>query len=156
MSIRLIILRHGHYVPGSGQALTADSCQRCQVRAEQLASEFGAVDMLYSSEISRAKATAGLIAQGMKYPAEKIVITENLSELSSMQQVTYFIHLLVAEAAVQEYQNIVIVTHLPVIEKFMQFFTGEQVFVAPECGIVFEADSWDSLLESSPRISVVN
>ncbi len=154
MSIRLVIMRHGEYVPGVLQSLTADSRQRCLARGGQLAAEIGTADVVYSSEITRAKETACLVAQGMGYPLEKLVVTTNLSELSSMQQVTFFMHLLIAEAAEKGYQNVVIVTHLPVVEKIMQFFIGEQIFIAPESGIIIEADKWDDLICKRPLFSV--
>jgi len=156
MTVRLILISHGRYVAGDNRPITLSSAQECFELGQKLTSNYGVPDVIYSSEIARAKATALLIAQATVYPKDKVTVTSELSESSEETTVAGFIHFIAAEGENCCYQTIVAVTHLPVIEKITGYLTGKQSFTGMGGCLVLETGNWSGFADGNLHVLNVN
>jgi phosphohistidine phosphatase SixA len=92
-------------------------------RGQELTAAYGSFDAVYSSDIPRAKATANLRAVGGDYARDKIVYSPELTEDSSLGSVSLFLDILAAEASLNGFRHVHLVTHAPVIEKIFSLLS---------------------------------
>lgn len=143
----LTIGRHGYYNYGSRFPLLESSILDSLYRGKKLAQKYEKPDIVYSSKIARAAATANLRAIGAEYPRDSIVFENALHEDACKNQIVFFLEALCAEAQLYEYRHIHIVTHAPVIEKILAMLTNEMCFVSPGNCVVLEANNWDEMYQ---------
>lgn len=125
----LTVGRHGRYSYGARLPLSESSILEGVYRGQELTAAYGSFDAVYSSDIPRAKATANLRAVGGDYARDKIVYSPELTEDSSLGSVSLFLDILAAEASLNGFRHVHLVTHAPVIEKIFPFESGD-VFCA--------------------------
>ena len=98
----LTVGRHGRYSYGARLPLSESSILEGVYRGQELT--------VYSSDIPRAKATANLRAVGGDYARDKIVYSPELTEDSSLGSVSLFLDILAAEASLNGFRHVHLVT----------------------------------------------
>ncbi len=141
----LTVGRHGRYSYGARLPLSESSILEGVYRGQELTAAYGSFDAVYSSDIPRAKATANLRAVGGDYARDKIVYSPELTEDSSLGSVSLFLDILAAEASLNGFRHVHLVTHAPVIEKIFSLLSPAMCFVPPDGGFTGEIESWEDL-----------
>jgi phosphohistidine phosphatase len=107
------------------------------------------IDVIISSTAERAKATAGLVVDGLKWDSQRITFSDELYEASSR---TFFNFL----AALDDiHKHVMCISHNPVISYVAEYLTKEEIgdmapgsFVA----IKFNIDTWKEVGEGNGQL----
>ena len=107
------------------------------------------IDVIISSPAERAKATAGLVVDGLKWDSQRITFSDELYEASSR---TFFNFL----AALDDiHKHVMCISHNPVISYVAEYLTKEEIgdmapgsFVA----IKFNIDTWKEVGEGNGQL----
>jgi phosphohistidine phosphatase len=107
------------------------------------------IDIIISSPAERAKATAGLVVDGLKWDSQRITFSDELYEASSR---TFFNFL----AALDDiHKHVMCISHNPVISYVAEYLTKEEIgdmapgsFVA----IKFNIDTWKEVGEGNGQL----
>lgn len=105
-------------------------------------------DMIFSSHAERARSTAELIAEQIKFDAQKIEYTEDLYEASARTLFALIKNLN------DEWNNILIIGHNPSITYFSEYITHYEIGVVSPAGLVhirFEVGQWDLISEDNGK-----
>lgn len=109
-------------------------------------------DLIVSSHAVRALETAKIIASKLKYPAEKIVINENLyfSGPEAMENILFGLD--------DELQHIMLVGHNPDMTNFANVFLTQKIDYLPTSGVVcvqFKTLHWSEVFMARRDIPFV-
>jgi phosphohistidine phosphatase len=107
------------------------------------------IDVIISSTAERAKATAGLVVDGLKWDHKTITFSDELYEASTRT----FFHFLAALD--DSHKHVMCISHNPVITYVAEYLTKEEIgdmapgsFVA----IKFNIDSWNEVGEGNGEL----
>ena len=107
------------------------------------------IDVIISSTAERAKATAGLVVDGLKWDSQRITFSDELYEASSR---TFFNFLATLDDI---HKHVMCISHNPVISYVAEYLTKEEIgdmapgsFVA----IKFNIDTWKEVGEGNGQL----
>ncbi len=107
------------------------------------------IDVIISSPAERAKATAGLVVDGLKWDHKTITFNDELYEASSR---TFFNFLFTLDDA---YKHIMLIAHNPVVSYVAEYLTKEEIGdMAPGslATIKFAIPSWQDIGEGKGEL----
>lgn len=110
------------------------------------------IDLIMSSHAVRANETAKIIAHGLSYPDDKIMVSRSLyfGYPDSFFDVFYDLS--------DEVESLMMVGHNPGFTTFANYFLEKKIDNLPTSGVVcieFETDSWENILDSKRKVKFV-
>jgi phosphohistidine phosphatase len=105
-------------------------------------------DMIFSSHSERTRSTAELIAEQIKFDAQKIEFTEELYEASARTLFAFI------KNFNDEWNHVLIIGHNPSITYFAEYITHQSIGVVSPAGLVyiqFEVDQWNLIDEGNGK-----
>lgn len=106
-------------------------------------------DIILSSTAQRAMATTELLAEQLKFDANKIMYLEELYQAS----VRSLFNLLTEQK--ESHTQIVVVGHNPVLTYLAEYLTGEEIGSIVPCGVVkiqFDSHSWSTISKDLAKL----
>ncbi|MTI21024.1 histidine phosphatase family protein [Fulvivirga sp. RKSG066] len=106
-------------------------------------------DMIMSSPAMRAKQTASLVSEQIKYDTKKIHLNEEIYEASVRTL------LQVINRLKDEWTTVLIVAHNPSISYLAEYLTGSEIGDMTTCGVChleFETESWAEVSEGTGEL----
>ncbi len=103
-------------------------------------------DIIISSPAMRAKTTAALLAEQIKYDVKKIHLNEEIYEASARTL------LKVINNLKKPWQTVLLVGHNPSLSYVAEYITNEPIGNMSTCGLVeiqFEEDTWEVVSENN-------
>lgn len=107
------------------------------------------IDAIMCSTAERAKATANLIADTLKFDPEKIFFQEELYDASTRTFFQFISHLS------DDYQSIMCVAHNPTITYLAEYFTKAEIGDVSPAGLVmikFNQSSWKEVSQGNGEL----
>lgn len=107
-------------------------------------------DIILSSSAQRAMATAGLLAEQLRFDTNRIKYLEELYQAS----VRSLLHLVSEQKDAQK--QIIIVGHNPALTYLAEYLTGQEIGNIVTCGIVnikVDADSWAEISKDTAELA---
>ena len=108
-------------------------------------------DLIISSPANRAKHTAELIAEQLKYDTDSIILDEEVYEASVRSL------LAVINNLPNNCNEVIIVGHNPTFTYIAEYLTKKNLDNIPTCGVVhilFEIDSWNEVSEGNGHLQL--
>lgn len=106
-------------------------------------------DIIISSPAQRARQTASLIAEQLKYNTDKIHFNDEIYEASARTL------LQVVNRLKDEWTNVLLVGHNPSISYLAEYLTRAELGDMTTCGVVrieFDLDSWSEISEGTGEL----
>lgn len=103
-------------------------------------------DIIISSPAQRAKQTASLVAEQIKYNTDKIHFNDEIYEASTRTL------LQVVNRLKDEWNNVLLVGHNPSVSYLAEYLTRSELGDMTTCGVVrieFDVDSWSEISEGT-------
>ncbi len=111
--------------------------------------EFNQPEIIISSPAKRALTTAHVLAKGIGYPLNQIVIN------SAIYQFGPLAILKVIKNIAQDVGRAIVVGHNPDLSELMRYLSGEKLADLPTAGIVclkFDVDSWQKIAMGTGQV----
>ena len=129
--------------------LTPRGMREALLMGTYLFKEKTVIDVIISSSAERAKATAGLVVDGLKWESKEITFSDELYEASTRT----FFHFI---AALDDtHRHVMCISHNPVISYVAEYLTKEEIGdMAPGAlvTIKFNIDSWKEVGEGNGQL----
>jgi phosphohistidine phosphatase len=109
-------------------------------------------DLIVSSHALRARETARMIADGLSYPAEKIVINEAIYH----GDINDIINLI--STLTDDKEKVMIVGHNPTLTSLSNIFLSDPIDWLPTSGVVcieFNTDKWKNIMQAEKKTRFV-
>lgn len=144
----IYIIRHGKSswdnpeLPDEKRPITERGKKRTKKVAEFLVSQHINVDGIFSSHAVRAFETAKIIASGLNFPLNKIIINPHIYHANSDSLTDQIF------ALPETFHSIVIVGHNPTLTDFVNQFLVEPIENLPTSGVVsisFDTETWEDI-----------
>ena len=106
-------------------------------------------DIIITSPAVRAKTTASLVAEQIRYDTNKIHVNEEVYEASPRTL------LQVVNQLKNEWNTVLIVGHNPSITYVSEYLTNDEIGNITTCGVVkiaFDMDSWEQVSEGTGKL----
>jgi len=132
--------------------LNETGIRKTKIIVEYLKRNKIAPELLKSSSAKRALSTAKIIAEALDYPAEKIIVEENLYHASSDK---VFDELFILPDSIN---SVMIFGHNPTFTYFVNEFLNPQMDNLPTSGVVsisFETDEWEKIAMVDYKVNFV-
>jgi len=151
----LYLLRHGdsgEKQPGQQDKerdLTSRGVRETLLVGSYLYKENTMFDAVLCSTAKRAKETASLMADAMKFDNEKITEQEDLYEASTRT----FFHFI--SQIKDQYQTVLCIAHNPAISYLAESFTKAEIGDMPPCGLAiikFNIPSWKEVIQGNGEL----
>lgn len=129
--MKLYLMQHALAYPGAEnpeRPITPEGVEQTKATAEGIKKQGLQFDLIISSTKRRAQQTAALVAEGLRYPYSDILSTEALLPDADIRAIKKVI-------AAEKAQQILIVGHLPHLEKFAQDLLQGGQLVFSNCGL---------------------
>ena len=154
----LYIIRHGKSAwnePGlndSERPLLQKGISRTRQVAEHLVQAQAKPDLILSSHAVRAFETAKIIAHGVEYPEEKIIMSNKIyySDAEGIFELFYDLS--------EDIHSLMLVGHNPTLTDMANEFLTQKIDNLPTSGAVcveFNTDSWESFFLSPSKVKFV-
>ena len=110
------------------------------------------IDLIMSSHAVRANETAKIIAHGLSYPNDKIMVSRSLyfGYPDSFFDIFYDLS--------DDVNSLMMVGHNPGFTTFSNYFLDQKIDNLPTSGVVcieFDTDTWENILDSKRKIKFV-
>jgi len=110
------------------------------------------IDLIMSSHAVRANETAKIIAHGLSYPDDKIMVSRSLyfGHPDNFFDVFYDLS--------DDVESLMMVGHNPGFTTFANYFLDKKIDNLPTSGVVcieFDTDSWENILDSKRKVKFV-
>jgi phosphohistidine phosphatase len=151
----LYLLRHAESSeklpgqPDKERELTSRGMRETILIGAYLFKENTSFDTVLCSVAERAKATASLMADAMKFEMEKIVLEDALYEASTR---TFFQFI---SQISDDHQNVLCIAHNPSISYLAESLTKAEIGDMPPCGLAiikFNVNSWKEVSQGSGEL----
>lgn len=151
----LYLLRHAESSeklpgqPDKERELTPRGMREAILLGAYLHKENTSFDTVLCSVAERAKATANLIADAMKFDLEKIVVEDALYEASTR---TFFQFI---SQISDDHQKVLCIAHNPSISYLAESLTKAEIGDMPPCGLAiikFNVNSWKEVSQGSGEL----
>ena len=151
----LYLLRHGESSekqpgqPDKDRELTSRGVRETILVGSYLYKENTSFDIVLCSVAERARATAGLMADAMKFENEKIVEREDLYEASTR---TFFQFI---SQLNDDHQSVLCIAHNPAISYLAESLTKAEIGDMPPCGLAiikFNVSSWKEVNQGNGEL----
>ncbi len=106
------------------------------------------VDVIYTSPLPRAKATA--VTRGMSIGCNNIIVKNALHEDSAPPEVWNFVREIVSQAGEQGYKHLHLVTHQPVVSILGGAFSSSTGSIC-----LHKGESWKNIMDKKAEISTL-
>jgi len=126
--------------------LTPRGMREALLMGNYLFKEKAPIDVILSSTAERAKATAGLVVDGLKWDSKRITFSEELYEASTRT----FFHFIAALD--DSNRHVLCISHNPVISYVAEYLTKEEIGDMAPAGLViikFSIASWKEVGEGN-------
>ncbi|MDH5379501.1 MAG: phosphohistidine phosphatase SixA [Cyclobacteriaceae bacterium] len=151
----LYLLRHAHALERQGNEsdfernLSPTGLQNSTRMGINLLKKEVSFDMIVSSPAERAKNTAELVAEQIKYNTDSIYMNNTIYEASPRNL------LQVVNNLKPEWKSVLMVGHNPAISYLAEYLTGSEIGNMTTCGLAyikFENMKWEDILEYSGKL----
>jgi phosphohistidine phosphatase len=151
----LYLLRHAESSeklpgePDKERELTSRGIRETILIGAYLYKENTSFDTVLCSVAERAKATANLMADAMKFEIEKIVLEDALYEASTRTLFEFISQIN------DDHQNVLCVAHNPAISYLAESLTKAEIGDMPPCGLAiikFNINSWKEVSQGSGEL----
>ena len=139
-------------LPDEKRPLLAKGKQRTKKVIEYLKENHILVDQIMSSHAVRAYETAKLLAHGLKYPVEKIIINSQIYHADGEGILNQLYDL------PDRIGSVMIVGHNPSLTDFINLFLKSPVENLPTSGVVsfsFDTDNWEKIPLASRKTNFI-
>ena len=154
----LFIIRHAKSswdhpgLPDYERPLLESGKTRTKKIIDYLIDQHVKTDLIMSSHATRAKETALMIAEGLKYPIDKIRIAEEIYN-GNVDDAIYLLFGLSNET-----ETVMIVGHNPTFTSLANLFLHEPIDWLPTSGVVcieFKTEKWGNIIQAKKRTKFV-
>lgn len=146
MTIFFSVSRHEPYDRyGAKYPITPSGIADAWISGSELEKYSCPVDVIYSSPLARAKATAAV--RGKSINCRQIIINNALYENALPEEIFEFCRQIIADAQNKKYRHIHLVTHQPVIAAM-----GEPYSTSPGTIYIQKAESWEDIMPRKTEV----
>ncbi len=147
----LYIVRHAKSswdfteLPDIERPLTEKGIYNTKKIITELSKKNISIDLLICSQAKRAYDTAKLLATGLNYPVEKIILSKGIYQVGTDDIFNLIFGIK------DNVDSLMIVGHNPTLTQFANLFLEEMIELLPTSGIIsinFEADSWNDIIKA--------